>query len=77
MGYEATTGRLPDYLQLQFLESGVIGRVPVEPPRLAKAREKIRRAAAGIRAGDFRARPDTVTCSYCPYREICPASAAR
>jgi len=77
MGYEATTGRLPDFVQLQFLESGVIGRVRVDPKRLAKAREKIRRAAAGIRAGDFHATPDTLACTYCPYREICPSSAAR
>ncbi|HEY3523139.1 MAG TPA: PD-(D/E)XK nuclease family protein, partial [Candidatus Limnocylindrales bacterium] len=77
MGYEATTGRLPDFVQLQFLESGVIGRVAVEPKRLAKARAKIRRAAEGIRAGDFRATPDTLACTYCPYRDICPSSLAR
>jgi DNA helicase II / ATP-dependent DNA helicase PcrA len=77
MGYEATTGRLPDFVQLQFLESGVIGRVAVDPKRLARARAKIRETAAGIRAGDFHATPDTVSCTYCPYRDICPASVAR
>ncbi len=77
MGYEATTGRLPDFVQLQFLESGVIGRVPVDPKRLAKARDKIRRAATGIRSGEFAPRQDTLACSWCPYREICPASVAR
>ena len=52
MGYEALTGRLPDAVALHFLESGLVGRVPVDPKRLAKAREKIRTAAAGIRARD-------------------------
>ncbi|HET7728337.1 MAG TPA: PD-(D/E)XK nuclease family protein, partial [Candidatus Limnocylindrales bacterium] len=77
MAYEAQTGRLPDAVALHFLDSGVIGSAPVDPKRLEKARARIRTAAAGIRAGDFEARPDTLSCSYCPYREICPASVAR
>jgi DNA helicase-2/ATP-dependent DNA helicase PcrA len=76
MGYEALTGRLPDYLQLHFLDSGLVGRVEVEPKRLAKAREKIGTAAAGMRARDYTPKPDRMTCTYCPYREICPSSAA-
>ena len=36
MGYEALTGRLPDYLQLHFLDSGLVGRVEVDPKRLAE-----------------------------------------
>ena len=31
MGYEAMTGRLPDAVQLHFLDSGVVGRVEVDP----------------------------------------------
>jgi DNA helicase-2/ATP-dependent DNA helicase PcrA len=77
MAYEAMTGRLPDAVQLHFLDSGLIGRAEVEPKRLDKAREKIRGAAAGIRARDYRAKPDTLSCTYCPYRDICPSSAAR
>ncbi|HEX8938893.1 MAG TPA: ATP-dependent DNA helicase [Candidatus Limnocylindrales bacterium] len=77
LGYEALTGRLPDALQLYFLESGLVGRAEVEPKRLDKAREQIRTAAAGIRARDFRPRPDYLACSYCAFREICPASAVR
>ncbi|MBI2763103.1 MAG: PD-(D/E)XK nuclease family protein, partial [Chloroflexi bacterium] len=77
MAYEAMTGRLPDALQLHFLDSGLIGRVPVEPERLLKARDRIRGAAVGIRTRDYEARPDTMACTYCPYREICPSSAAR
>lgn len=77
MGYEALTGRLPDALQLYFLESGLVGRVDVEQKRLDKARAKIEEAAAGIRARDFAARPDYLACSYCAFREICPSSAVR
>jgi hypothetical protein len=76
MGYEAMTGRLPDRLQLHFLDSGLVGAVDVDPKRLAKARRTISTAAVGIRAREFDPRPDRMTCSYCPFRAICPASAA-
>jgi DNA helicase-2/ATP-dependent DNA helicase PcrA len=77
MAYQAETGRLPDALQLWFLESGLIGRVEVDPKRLDKARESIRRVAVGIRAHRFEATPDYLACGYCAFRDICPASAAK
>jgi DNA helicase-2/ATP-dependent DNA helicase PcrA len=77
MGYEAMTGRLPDAVALHFLESGLIGRVPVDPVRLAKARDKIARAAAGMRARDYAPRPDYLACTYCAFRDICPSSVSR
>lgn len=76
MAYEAMTGRLPDAVALHFLESGVVGRVPVEPRRLAKARERIARAAAGIRARAYTPTPDASACTWCAFRDICPASVA-
>ena len=76
MGYEAVTGRLPDAVQLHFLDTGVTGRVDVDPKRLLKGRAKIAAAAAGIRAGDFTPKPDRSTCGYCPFKQICPASVA-
>ena len=77
MGYEAMTGRLPDAIQLHFLESGLVGRAEVDPKRLEKARTQIAKAAAGMRARDFTPRPDFLSCSYCAFRDICPASAAK
>jgi DNA helicase-2/ATP-dependent DNA helicase PcrA len=77
MGYEAQTGRLPDVVALHFLDSGLVGSVPVDRKRLVKARARIREAAAGIRAREFTARPDPLACSYCPFRAICPSSAVR
>ena len=77
MGYEAMTGRLPDAIALHFLESGLIGKVDVDPKRLARARDKIAQAAAGMRARDYTPTPDYLACTYCAFRDICPASAAR
>jgi DNA helicase-2/ATP-dependent DNA helicase PcrA len=76
MGYEAMTGRLPDRLAMHFLDSGLVGLVDVDPKRLAKARDKIARAAAGIRARDYAATPDATACGWCPFRDICPSSVA-
>jgi DNA helicase II / ATP-dependent DNA helicase PcrA len=76
MGYEAVTGRLPDAVQLHFLDTGVTGRADVDPRRLAKGRERIAMAAAGIRARDYTPKPDRTTCGYCPFRAICPSSVA-
>jgi len=76
MAYEAMTGRLPDAVQLHFLDSGLVGRAAVDPVRLEKARGKIATAAAGIRARDYTPRPGAMACSYCPFRDICPSSAA-
>jgi CRISPR/Cas system-associated exonuclease Cas4 (RecB family) len=71
------TGRLPDQVALHFLDSGLVGKVDVDPTRVAKARARIATVAAGIRAGAFEATPDPMACSYCPFRDICPSSAAR
>jgi ATP-dependent DNA helicase UvrD/PcrA len=77
MGYEAMTGRLPDRVALHFLDSGLVGRVDVDPKRVAKARASISQVAAGIRAGRFEATPDPMSCTRCPFRDICPSSVAR
>ncbi len=77
MGYEATSGRLPDAVALHFLGSGLTGTAAVDRRRIDRAREAIRTAAAGIRAREFTATPDRMACSWCAFREICPSSAAR
>jgi DNA helicase II / ATP-dependent DNA helicase PcrA len=77
MAFQAESGRLPDALQLWFLESGLVGRVEVDEKKLDKARASIRQAAAGIRALNFEATPEYIACGYCAFRDICPSSAAK
>ena len=77
LAWLAVTGRPPDEVALDFLETGLVGRAEVDAERLDKARGLIRDAADGIRAGEFQARPDYVTCGYCAFRDVCPSSAAR
>ncbi len=76
LAHQAETGALPALVQLHFLTSNTIGAVAPDPVRLERARARLTSAAAGIRYGEFEPAPDPVTCGGCPFREICPASAA-
>ena len=67
----------PAAVELQFVDTGITGSAVVEPESLERARERVREAAGGIRAGRFPPRPDQRNCGYCAYRLFCPHSAAR
>jgi DNA helicase II / ATP-dependent DNA helicase PcrA len=77
MAWQAQTGRLPDAVALYFLESGLVGLADVDAERVGKGVADIRAAAAGIRARRFDATPSYMACSWCAFREVCPASVAR
>ncbi len=69
-------GLLPFETRLHFLESGIIGRAVKGEKELGRAAARIREAAAGIRSGNFAARPDWQNCSVCEFKTICPSSFA-
>jgi DNA helicase-2/ATP-dependent DNA helicase PcrA len=77
MAWQAQVGRLPDAVALSFLESGLVGTADVDAARVEGGVAAIRTAAAGIRAGAFAPSPSYMACSWCAFREICPASVAR
>jgi DNA helicase-2/ATP-dependent DNA helicase PcrA len=77
MAWQAQTGRLPDAVALQFLESGLVGMADVDAARVERGVADIRTAAAGIRARRFEATPSYMACSWCAFRDVCPASVAR
>jgi DNA helicase-2/ATP-dependent DNA helicase PcrA len=76
LAYEAETGQLPTAVQLRFLETGLVGRVAPDAKHLDKARATVEKAADGIRNGRFDPAPGYLACTYCPFRDICPASEA-
>ncbi len=76
LAYRETRGVAPASVELHFVESGVTGQALVETKHLDAAAERIDRAAAGIRAGDFAARPEYLACRFCPYSNFCPYTAA-
>jgi DNA helicase-2/ATP-dependent DNA helicase PcrA len=70
-----TKGRLPDRVELRFLESGLAaGRTP-SLEDVSRTEERIRAAADGIRRREFSPRPTWMACGQCPFREICPHTA--
>ena len=77
MAWQAETGRLPDAVALHFLESGLVGTSTVDERRVEQGIAEIRAAAAGIRARRFEPSPSYMACSWCAFRDVCPASAAR
>jgi DNA helicase-2/ATP-dependent DNA helicase PcrA len=76
LSFLKTEGLLPFEARLHFLESDIIGRAAKGEKELRRAGEKIREAAEGIRAGEFKARPDWHSCSVCEFKTICPSSFA-
>jgi DNA helicase-2/ATP-dependent DNA helicase PcrA len=66
--------RLPDFVELHFLESGLVGRAKKSEDDLKDAIEKIEETSCGIRNNDFTAKPTYLACTYCAYSSICPSS---
>jgi DNA helicase-2/ATP-dependent DNA helicase PcrA len=70
-----TTGRLPDRVELRFLESGLAaGRRPTLE-EMSRTEDRIRQAANAVRLREFPPRPTWMACGQCPFREICPHTA--
>ncbi len=77
LAYEQMHGRIPDAVELRFLESGLVGSARKTEADLEKTRATIGAVAGGIRAREFTATPGYIECGYCAFREICPSTAYR
>lgn len=76
LAYQKAAGRLPDFKELHFLETGIIGRAKVTEKDVERVLEAVEEASKGIRSGSFDAKPHYLACSYCAFREICPRAEA-
>lgn len=72
LGFEKKYGKPPQSLELHFVETGLVGRIHPGEKMVRKIESDIEEAAAGIRARNFKAKPDYFTCSFCAYQWICP-----
>jgi DNA helicase-2/ATP-dependent DNA helicase PcrA len=70
-----TKGRLPERVELRFLESGFVASRRPTLEEAAATEERIRVAAAAIRRREFPAKPTFMACAQCPFRDICPHTA--
>ena len=77
LAWREMTGRLPQRVELRFIESHVTGRHTPSDEDAELAIEAVRAAADGIRARRFDATPSRQACRYCAYNQICPFTATR
>jgi DNA helicase-2/ATP-dependent DNA helicase PcrA len=77
LAWREMTGRLPQRVELRFIETAVVGRREPTPADLEEAVTAVEKAAAGIRARRFDATPSRQACRYCAYSQICPFTATR
>ncbi len=70
-----TTGRLPDWVELRFLESGIAGGKQPTPEQAQETESLIRDVSRQIRRREFPATPSWNACGYCAFRDICPFTA--
>jgi len=72
LAWQVLHGRPPARLQLYFLESHLTGEWQPTEQHLAATRQRLTRAADGMRAGAFEATPSPHACHWCAYQSICP-----
>jgi DNA helicase-2/ATP-dependent DNA helicase PcrA len=77
LAWREMTGRLPQGVELRFIESNVVGRHTPTDADAEEALHAVETAAAGIRARRFDATPSRNACRWCAYRQICPFTATR
>jgi DNA helicase-2/ATP-dependent DNA helicase PcrA len=70
-----TLGRLPDRVELRFLETGLVGGKRPTLEEAAATEAAIRETSAAIRRREFPARPSFMACGQCAFRDICPYTA--
>ncbi len=77
LAHMRTRGRLPDWVELRFVETGLqAGRRPTLE-EAAATEAVVRETAALVRTRAFPARPSFMACSQCAFREVCPYTASR
>jgi DNA helicase-2/ATP-dependent DNA helicase PcrA len=70
-----TRGRLPERVELRFLETGLVAGKRPTLEDAAKTEARVRSAADAIRQRAFPAKPTWMACGQCPFRDICPHTA--
>src|SRR5262249_5520834 len=70
-----TTGRLPDRVELRFLESGLAGGKRPTMDEAVRTESRVRDIARFVRAREFTPRPSYMACGLCAFRDVCPHTA--
>ncbi|NQU17311.1 MAG: ATP-dependent helicase [Candidatus Saganbacteria bacterium] len=76
LAWQHMFSKIPDRVELHFLDTGLIGSVEKKQKNLDKTWEKVQKVAEGLRSENYKAAPSSFTCQYCAYSEVCPESMA-
>ena len=77
LAYKMIFNKLPDSVELHFLESGLVGSASKTEKELEATIKKIETAAQGIRSAEYNAKPAYMACNFCAYNQICPAAISK
>jgi DNA helicase-2/ATP-dependent DNA helicase PcrA len=72
LAYKEKNGKLPQKVELHFLESGLIGSAVKTETDLDNLLAVIEEVARGLKEQNYNAKPTYMACQYCPYKQICP-----
>lgn len=72
LAYEQLNGKLPEFVSLYFVDSGILAKVSKKPAELEKTRGEIKTVVEGLLKNDFKAKPGFNECSWCAYSADCP-----
>ena len=74
LAYQKIFGKIPERVELHFLESGLRGVATLTEENLCQTVEKIKEASAGIRVRSYEAKPGYQACRLltCAYQQVCP-----
>jgi DNA helicase-2/ATP-dependent DNA helicase PcrA len=75
LAFLRTRGRLPDWVELRFLETGIAGGRQPTLERAEAMEARVQEVASAVRARAFPAQPSYLACGQCPFRDICPHTA--
>jgi len=75
LAYEQVFHKVPDRVELYFLEDGIVGVGRRTAEDLEAVKSRIREAAEGIRARRFDPTPSVRVCRSCVFRDVCPSRA--
>jgi len=71
LAYREIYKRLPDKVELYFLESGIKGETEKTEKDMERAIKLIEEVSVGIRAQDYTPKPNDYKCAHCAYEHIC------
>ncbi len=77
LAWEKIAGKLPQKLELHFVNTGAVGSVVPDDKITEKIEEIIKKVSDGIKNKNFTAAPQYLSCNYCPFNNICSGAGGK